>query len=59
MLQIATRGGKDMVGLMLRRGADKNKNGGLTGVPMCISQEENAVEIAEIKGFNDIARVQR
>jgi hypothetical protein len=57
-LQIATRGGKkDLVELLLSRGADKNIKGGISNVPMCISKGETAVEIAEIKGFKDILRL--
>ena len=57
-LQIATRGGKkDLVELLLRKGANKNIKGGISGVPMCISNGETALEIAEMKGYDEIFRL--
>jgi ankyrin repeat protein len=57
-LQLATREGKqDMVELLLRRGADKKNKGryfegyGIKG--------GTALEIAEMKGFDDVAKLLR
>lgn len=44
-----------MVKLLLEKGADKSIRGGLTGVSMCISKGETALEIAEMNGFHQIA----
>lgn len=53
-LQHASRGGrKDMVELLLRRGADKNRTGRY--FESCIINRGTALEIAEMNGFNDIA----
>jgi|SRR5215469_914111 len=55
-LQHATRGGKkDMVELLLRRGADKDNQGRYFA--SCCIKGGTALEIAEMKGFNEIIRL--
>lgn len=49
-LQLAARGGrKEMVQLLLRRGADKTKKGGWR------TKGETAFQIATVAGFKNIA----
>lgn len=59
LLLIAAKGGKnDMVELLLKRGADRNiRRRGLPGQEPFYCEGKSALEMAEMKGFEDITRL--